>query len=135
MDIGLGEFLKMFEERFGRTATTILLAMIGLGVMAFMLSLIWEHLIVPLYSFSGSLMGAMGAHPLSVSINWTTAAQIGLTVLQFFTIAFVIVVLATMVMMVMREVVFDYWGQVFWKWKIARKARQKEREASKSENP
>lgn len=31
MDFGFGRFLEMFEERFGRTATTVLLAALGLA--------------------------------------------------------------------------------------------------------
>jgi len=49
MDIGLGRFLEMFEERFGRTATTVLVGIIGLAVIAFCVPLIWNNLIMPIY--------------------------------------------------------------------------------------
>ena len=52
IDIGIGRFLEMFEERFGRHATTCLLAVIGLGVLAVCLPLIWTNLFVPIFKAS-----------------------------------------------------------------------------------
>ena len=34
MDFGISRFLEMFEERFGRTATSTLLAVIGIAILA-----------------------------------------------------------------------------------------------------
>jgi hypothetical protein len=48
MDIGLGKFLEMFEERFGRKATTVLLGIIALGITGGMLNLIYQYLFTPL---------------------------------------------------------------------------------------
>jgi hypothetical protein len=42
MDFGLARFLEMFEERFGRRATTALLALIGLAVTAYSIKLAIE---------------------------------------------------------------------------------------------
>jgi hypothetical protein len=49
MDLGLGRFLEMFEARFGRKATTVLLAMIGLGIVAFTGRLILTGMVFPIY--------------------------------------------------------------------------------------
>jgi hypothetical protein len=59
MDVGLGRFLEMFEERFGRRATTCLLAFIAVGIVAFFLPIIWGNLIKPTYDFSAQV--AQGA--------------------------------------------------------------------------
>lgn len=48
MDIGLSKFLEKFEERFGRGATTVLLATIGAAIMAGGFKLIWENVLDPL---------------------------------------------------------------------------------------
>ena len=47
----------MFEERFGRKATTVLLAVIGLGVFGFCAHLAWDHLVAPLYELLIKVIG------------------------------------------------------------------------------
>src|ERR1700730_1980150 len=96
VDIGLGRFLEMFEERFGRKATTGLLAIIGLGVTAFMLSLIWEHLITPLYSLAGAVVGKPHS-PVGLGFNltWADVSQIGLTILAIIAIVVFALIWAT----------------------------------------
>jgi len=56
MDVGLDRFLEMFEARFGRLASTILMGLIGLGVASYMASLIWHHLVLPLYRLARSII-------------------------------------------------------------------------------
>jgi hypothetical protein len=54
MDFGVGRFLEMFEERFGRTATTLLLAIIGLGVVGFCGKLVYETVLLPALALVGA---------------------------------------------------------------------------------
>jgi hypothetical protein len=49
MDFGIGEILERFEKHFGKLATKILLAIIGLAVAGVCFGLIWDHLLVPFY--------------------------------------------------------------------------------------
>lgn len=42
MELGLGKFLEMFERRFGSAPTTILLALMGLGIAVLCLTWIWR---------------------------------------------------------------------------------------------
>jgi hypothetical protein len=140
VDIGLGRFLEMFEERFGRKATTVLLAVIGLGVTAFMFSLIWEYLVVPLYSLAGVVIGKLYS-PIGVGFNltWADVSQVGLTIFEIIVIVIVSILWATSIMMVMREVVFAYWKEYFSDRAIerARKARETAQRLSppRSSNP
>jgi hypothetical protein len=114
MDIGLGKFLEMFEQRFGRAATTALLAIIGLGLAGFMCSLIWGHIIMPLYSFAGFIVGnGQPAANIGQAFNWITIGQVALTVFQFFVIVFCSIILLTISAMAIQHVVFDYWKTVF----------------------
>ena len=43
MDFGVTRFLEMFEERFGRVATTVLLALIGSAIALWALDIIVDH--------------------------------------------------------------------------------------------
>lgn len=47
VDLGFGRFLEMFEERFGKRVTTVLLAIIGIGVLAGCVGLAVQNLILP----------------------------------------------------------------------------------------
>jgi hypothetical protein len=134
VDIGLGRFLEMFEERFGRKATTALLAIIGLGVTAFMLSLIWEHLVIPLYSLAGIVIGKPHS-PIGVGFNltWADVSQIGLTILGVILVIIFAITYGTMIMMLMRDFVFDYWKTYFRDRAIERAI--KEREKAQRLNP
>jgi hypothetical protein len=49
MDLGLGRFFEMFEDRFGRRATTVLLALVGLAIASLSVGLVWEHIISPIF--------------------------------------------------------------------------------------
>jgi hypothetical protein len=40
MDIGIGRFLEMFEERFGRFATSIFLLVVALALVAYSIGII-----------------------------------------------------------------------------------------------
>jgi hypothetical protein len=60
IDLGLGRVLELFEERFGRNLTTILLAVIGLGVFAVCGRLVWEIIIVPVYRLAFILINLPG---------------------------------------------------------------------------
>jgi hypothetical protein len=134
VDIGLGRFLEMFEERFGRKATTALLAIIGLGVTAFMLSLIWEHLIIPLYSLAGIVIGKPHSPTgLGFNLTWADVSQIGLTIIGVIVVVIFAIMYGTMIMMLMRDVVFDYWKQYFRERAIERAI--KEREKAQRLNP
>jgi hypothetical protein len=115
MDIGLGKFLEMFEDRFGRKATTGLLFMIGLGVLAVVIPPIYEHLII--------IIGKIHS-PEVITLNWTDVSQVVLTTLQvMLAILWIIIILAffvvgplllvTMVHLVIREFVYDYWNKYF----------------------
>jgi len=48
MDFGFAAFLEKFEEHFGRTATKIILILIGLAIVSATGSIIWNTLIKPL---------------------------------------------------------------------------------------
>jgi hypothetical protein len=131
MDIGLGKFLEMFEERFGRKATTALLFMIGLGVLAVVIPPIYEHLIMPLYSFAGVFIGKIHS-PEEITLTWTDVSQIGLTILQvMLTILQVFIIIAvcilgpivwiTMIHFGLSEFIFPYWEKYFLERSIKRK--------------
>jgi uncharacterized membrane protein YccC len=62
MDFGLGRFLEMFEERFGRLATNLLLIVIALAVFGGCVKLIYENLVVPLITVA---VAVNGGQPLS----------------------------------------------------------------------
>lgn len=51
MDFGFGRFLEMFEERFGRVTTTVLLGAIGLAILCVCGDLIISNIILPMYTF------------------------------------------------------------------------------------
>ena len=53
MDLGLDQLLEMFEERFGRRATTILIALISAAVAAWSLHAIVEFIIAPTVAYIG----------------------------------------------------------------------------------
>jgi hypothetical protein len=55
MDFGLGRFLEMFEDRFGRWATTVLLGLIALAIVTFTIRLIVDGFIIPVTEFIYSL--------------------------------------------------------------------------------
>jgi len=50
MDLGLGEILRHFEEHFGKTATKILLGVVGFAVLGGCLHLIWDNIVKPIYA-------------------------------------------------------------------------------------
>jgi hypothetical protein len=134
VDIGLGKFLEMFEERFGRAATTALLAIIGLGLTGFMLSLIWEHIIVPLYSFAGIIIGDV--HPtVSFGAIFTldTFYRVILTIVQLISIAIISICLITVTVLVMREFVFEYWKEVFLQRSITRAIKERKKKQKSNE--
>ena len=56
MNFGLGRFLEMFEGRFGRAATTALLAMIGLAIVTFTGRLILDGLVLPIYNITTTVI-------------------------------------------------------------------------------
>lgn len=49
MDFGIGEFLKYFDEHFGKTATKIFVAFIALAIVGVCAALIWDDIIKPIY--------------------------------------------------------------------------------------
>ncbi|MGB6537394.1 MAG: hypothetical protein WBF58_15695 [Xanthobacteraceae bacterium] len=63
MDFGLARFLEMFEERFGRRATTALLAVIGLAVFGYCVRLILETTIY----FYGDITSALHVTDTSIT--------------------------------------------------------------------
>jgi hypothetical protein len=60
VDFGFGRFLEMFEERFGRLPTTILVATAGLGIFAVCASQVYEHIVFPLYYFVAQILSIPG---------------------------------------------------------------------------
>jgi len=116
MDIGLGKFLEMFEERCGRKATTVLLFLIALGAVAVVISPIYDHLIMPLYSFAGVIVGKT-RFPAGLTLTWVDVSQILLTILQVMLIIVLVTVgsimWVTTIHLAMREFVFDYWRKYF----------------------
>ncbi|HEV8014928.1 MAG TPA: hypothetical protein VGP48_05325 [Stellaceae bacterium] len=67
MDISFGRILEMFEERFGRVPTTLLLAIIGLAIFASCGKLIYEIIIDPTYSLVLYLIPKLVSSNLSVT--------------------------------------------------------------------
>lgn len=52
MEIGLGRLLEMFEDRFGRFPTTILILLIAGAVAGFSIHIMWVYIVTPIYEFS-----------------------------------------------------------------------------------
>ena len=48
MDLGIDRLIEMFEQRFGRPLSTVLLALVGLGVAGLALHSIYDTILVPL---------------------------------------------------------------------------------------
>ncbi len=64
---GLEKVVAMLEERFGRTATTGLLLLIGFAIAAYSLHIIVIHLVVPFYAFvSSHLSGVLEINIVTV---------------------------------------------------------------------
>jgi hypothetical protein len=57
MDLGLGRFFELFEERFGRLATNTLLLITGLGLASACIGLTYEHIAKPLYDLISEMIG------------------------------------------------------------------------------
>jgi len=56
MDLGIPKFFEVFEVRFGRKLTTGLVALVGAGIAAVCVQLIVGVFILPIYSFTSSLV-------------------------------------------------------------------------------
>jgi hypothetical protein len=74
MDLGLGEILRHFEEHFGKTASRILLGVVGFAVFGVCLRLIWDNLLHPVYN--GIHWVVVGNHIQVPSVNTILAAVI-----------------------------------------------------------
>lgn len=80
MEFGLGKFLEMFEERFGKKATTYLLALIGLGISSWMVKLIFTNAIWPLSKLIKQLPEIVNSSWHTLWINFAAiAVSVGLT--------------------------------------------------------
>lgn len=75
MDLGLDRFLEMFEARFGRFTTTVLLAVIGLALFGYSIRLFIETTIY-FYHLAASAVGLSGETGLTITI------KIGLLLVQ-----------------------------------------------------
>jgi|GEM_PF-6835783 len=53
MDLGIDRLVNMIEERFGRTASTVLLLTVFLAVFSWCVSTTYSHLIYPVVNFIG----------------------------------------------------------------------------------
>jgi ABC-type Fe3+ transport system permease subunit len=73
MDFGFGRFLEMFEDRFGRLATTILLAAIGLAVFGVCVSAIYSNIARPIYDIAIQIIHS-GASLKNITTNSVWAA-------------------------------------------------------------
>jgi hypothetical protein len=83
MDFGLGRFLEMFEERFGRRVTTALLALVGIAIAVFCLHLVFEGFLLPIYALSSAFIGwlsNLGLGPWITYFLQTPAAKFALSV-------------------------------------------------------
>jgi hypothetical protein len=56
MDFGLDKLIEMFEERFGRTASTALLFIIGLAAFSAGLKMVYNNIVVPILDISKAFM-------------------------------------------------------------------------------
>jgi ABC-type Fe3+ transport system permease subunit len=79
MDFGFGRFLEMFEDRFGRQATTILLAAIGLAVFGVCVSAIYNNIAIPIYDIAIQIIHS-GASLKNITTNSVWAAVISAAV-------------------------------------------------------
>ena len=59
MDLGIDRLVEMFEERFGRTAGTAVLALIGLAVIGLTLKTIYETILLPLANLAASAWASL----------------------------------------------------------------------------
>jgi hypothetical protein len=50
VDFDLARLMELFEQRFGRTVATVLLALVAFGISALMIGLIWSNLVDPVGS-------------------------------------------------------------------------------------
>lgn len=57
MDFGLSKYLEMFEERFGRKASTVLLCLITLAIVALCLDFAYHKLFLPIYRVTLTVTG------------------------------------------------------------------------------
>lgn len=58
-DFGFGRFFEMFEERFGRRPTTLLLGAIGTALFIFAIGFIFSNGVKPLFNFLKDLFGGL----------------------------------------------------------------------------
>ena len=76
MDFGLHRFLEMFEERFGRRTTTLLLGVVGLAIFGVSANLIYADIALPLYHLIEQIIPLVRARsPFSISTDQILAAS------------------------------------------------------------
>jgi C4-dicarboxylate-specific signal transduction histidine kinase len=74
MDFGFSRFLEMFEERFGRIATTVLIGVVGIALLGYSL-----HIIVDV---------TREFHKILSSYSWITEEVLGLLVRAIIIVVF-----------------------------------------------
>lgn len=84
MELGIGKFLEMFEERFGQKTTTGLLALIGLAVATLAISTIAKF-IKESYDFIKALI----ANDVALGSVLSLLTQICIMVIIYFVIYFI----------------------------------------------
>lgn len=87
MDIGLGRFLEMFEERYGRLASTCLIGVIALGIVSVLIPLIWQNLARPIYGFCSDLVHGVAEIKLP-EFGWESISNIGAGIMTLGAIVF-----------------------------------------------
>src|SRR5258708_892820 len=77
MEWGLGKYLEMFEERFGKKATTVLICVLTLALISLCMAITYEKLILPIYHAVQYVTGDHSLYDLLrhdiVSAIWTAA--------------------------------------------------------------
>lgn len=94
MDLGIDRLIEMFEQRFGRPLSTVLLALVGLGVAGLALHSIYDTILVPLANLIVAAKSYLaGLKTISLPSTATIIAQVAVGFIAGVTLAITVAVM------------------------------------------